>query len=551
MKKPTSKTGESQSIQKRHDDALAVLRTETALSRFPMHRLTKGHNIQIELKNQASAVLWRVSHNSEYGLPGAQAYKLDTLFINRLIEAAGRPVPKIIRLGSLREIGQEIDLGSNTNAVKQALLQNATATITAKINYRTQDGGEQWLEAVFSRYSVVFTGETLPGANGATADAVYLVLNDIYQQILNTSVFRPLDYDYMKALPPFAQRFYEIVSYQIYAATRHGNPRAKVAYSEYCLLSTATRYLDFDHVKKQMYKVLKPHLDSGYIAKIEYESAIDEQGQPDWMMMLTPGVNAHREYRAFTGTGQTRKPGKSKAKSDELTLPFPEIQPSTSDPAISPSEVVTSSTDTEASRNTEPTDLVEELVAAQLNRSDAERWAAERPEVCRRQLEFLPFVEKFKSSQGAYLRRAIEEDYGPPAAYAQAQAQQEAKTRHRQRQAQQMAQAAEEKARQGHENRFRAAFVTFLGERVEELEKTHPEAFQAFSEWEAQQRSNLVNSPLADRPLFQETIAAFDTAERRGERLLDFCREHQKQFALEVPSFWKWDEAVNPEPFRP
>ena len=38
------------------NDGIAVLRTETALSRFPMHRLTKGKTVQIEIKNQASAV---------------------------------------------------------------------------------------------------------------------------------------------------------------------------------------------------------------------------------------------------------------------------------------------------------------------------------------------------------------------------------------------------------------------------------------------------------------------------------------------------------------
>ena len=90
------------------------------------------------------------------------------------------------------------------------------------------------------------------------ADAVYLVLNEIYLKVLNAAVTRPLDYDYMKSLPPAAQRFYEIVSYQIYAALLHENERAKLRYSEYCLLSTATRYLDFDHVKKQMYKIHLP-----------------------------------------------------------------------------------------------------------------------------------------------------------------------------------------------------------------------------------------------------------------------------------------------------
>ena len=55
---------------------------------------------------------------------GPLAYKLDTLIINRRIEEAARPIPRIIRLGSLQEICRElgqIDEGKNTNQIKNAL----------------------------------------------------------------------------------------------------------------------------------------------------------------------------------------------------------------------------------------------------------------------------------------------------------------------------------------------------------------------------------------------------------------------------------------------
>lgn len=96
-------------------------------------------------------------------------------------------------------------------------------------------------------------------------------------------------------------------------------------YSEYCLLSTATRYFDFDHVKKQMYKVLRPHVQSGYIAKVQYQAIVNESGESDWWMYYTPGFNAAREYRAFTGQGQIRKIKKKEAPSRAtLALPFGE-----------------------------------------------------------------------------------------------------------------------------------------------------------------------------------------------------------------------------------
>ena len=118
---------------------LDVIRVETALSRYPIHRLAKQGRIAIELKETTeggeTALWWEVSHNSRYGQPGPLAYKLDTLVVNRRIEAAGRPIPRYIRLGSLKEIARELDLGGNTAAVKRALLQNAGAFITARIKY--------------------------------------------------------------------------------------------------------------------------------------------------------------------------------------------------------------------------------------------------------------------------------------------------------------------------------------------------------------------------------------------------------------------------------
>ncbi|MBV8266951.1 MAG: hypothetical protein JO252_11540, partial [Planctomycetaceae bacterium] len=162
-----------------------VIRVETALSKFPLHRLAKAGVVEIVIREQNAKgdfLRWKVSHNSEYGQPGPLAYKLDTLVVNRRIEEAGRPIPRIIRLGSLKDICRELDLvesGANTNKVKRALLQNASAFITAKIRYKSAAGAARRIEVGDTRYAVVFTGETLP--DGRTADAVYLVLHDFYR----------------------------------------------------------------------------------------------------------------------------------------------------------------------------------------------------------------------------------------------------------------------------------------------------------------------------------------------------------------------------------
>src|SRR3954471_23284868 len=91
---------------------LNVIRVETALSRYPVHRLAKQGTIPIEIREKSPdgevLVQWQVTHNSGFGQPGPLAYKIDTLIVNRRIEEASRPIPKIIRVGSQAAIAEEL-----------------------------------------------------------------------------------------------------------------------------------------------------------------------------------------------------------------------------------------------------------------------------------------------------------------------------------------------------------------------------------------------------------------------------------------------------------
>ena len=153
---------------------LHIIRTETVLSRLPLHNLAKKGRVNIHITHKNAdgdiTLRWDVSYSEKYGQARQLAYKLDTIVINRRLEDYHRPLPYVIRLGSLTDLAHQCRLGRDTNSVKKALLQNAAAFITAKLRYRATDGTERTLEAGFTRYSVVFTGERLP--DGTTADAV-------------------------------------------------------------------------------------------------------------------------------------------------------------------------------------------------------------------------------------------------------------------------------------------------------------------------------------------------------------------------------------------
>lgn len=283
------------------------IRVETALSRYPVHRLAKhGGDIAIDIREVNEhgelTIKWEVTHNRKYGHPGPLAYKLDTLLINRRIEEAKRPIPKFLKLGSLREITAQLGVSTHaTDQIRKALSQNASAYIVAVINYKLTDGTTKRFEGEFHRYSVILTGEDLP--DGRKADAVYIVLNDVYMMILNGAMTRPLDYDYLKSLPPASQRFYELLSFQMYAAIKNDRPRAKLLYSELCTYAPLVRQTDWNVVRPQLARIHAPHKASGYINRVDFQDTVDHDGKPDWIMLYQPGPKARAEYRAFTKRG--------------------------------------------------------------------------------------------------------------------------------------------------------------------------------------------------------------------------------------------------------
>jgi len=284
--------------------SINVIRSETVLSKLPIHNLAKKGRVAINIKRinatGAVALRWEVSYSEKFGQPRQLAYKLDTLLINRRIDDERRPLPRLIRLGTLKQICKELRMsenGKNTGDIKTALLQNASAFITANIAYKSNDGAERKIDAGFTRYGVVFTGETLP--DGHKADAVYIVLNDPYREVVNHAPTRPLDYDYLSELRPAPQRFYEIISYRVFAALRNNRSEARINYSELCLFAAQQRYFDHEHFRIQMYKVHKPHLDSGYLKAFQHTAIQDAEGKPDWALAYEIGPRARAEYAVF------------------------------------------------------------------------------------------------------------------------------------------------------------------------------------------------------------------------------------------------------------
>jgi len=304
-----------------------VIRIETVLSKLPIHNLAKKGNIEINInrknKKGETKLLWEVSANKKYGEPRQLAYRLDTLIINHRLDKLGKPFPEIIMIGSLRSIARELGLKENdTDRIKKSLYQNATTTITAKLEYKANDGSIQSLDAVFSRYTLLILGQQLP--DGKKADAVYLILNRYYREVLNNSPTRPIDYDYLKKLSssPSAQRFYEYLSYRVYAALKNNSPYARIRYSEYCTFAPQVRQYNKKRMQQQMSKIHRPHIEDNYIEKkVNYRETTDDDGNLDWSLTYTINRRAKAQFKTFSKKQKSREPQLSLTPLLEQTAP--------------------------------------------------------------------------------------------------------------------------------------------------------------------------------------------------------------------------------------
>ena len=497
------------------------IRTETVLCQYPIHKLSKNKKpVQIKLAEKDGRgkreTIWEVTANAKYGHPGELAYRIDTLVINRLVDELYPDVPEVIKIAdSLRQLSELIgkEKTGDTAKVKKALYQNAGALITAKLEFTSKDKTQRRFEFGSTRYGVVFTGERLP--NGETADAIYIILNPLFRDLLRHAKRRPLDYEYLKELPPTALRWYELVSFQIFAALNLGNPRARYLYSELCERADLPRYSTWEQVKKQLYKIHRPHIKSGYIDKFESEQTTDKQGRPDWFLWYTPGRKAKREYREFNERPRVRE-----------SAPKPPSRPRLVEVSKENKETVT------PERTPEDSTLIEKLTsfgidegrAAQLvenNRPECALWANAWPYQNQKGMENPPavlisFIEK--------KRRPLPKGYRDAA---------ENEQRHKKSEQQQVRQMAEE----FHFQYFAPAFRSHLKQRLLEIERASPDAYSAFKEHFDKKHAKGLRS--IDSEEIRERITI--------QKAMEFFNDIRPELGARLNTFDEWNETENRE----
>jgi hypothetical protein len=161
--------------------------------------------------------------------------------------------------------------------------------------------------------------------------------------------------------------------------------------------------------------------------------------------------------------------------------------------------------------------LTDELVAHGVSRSTARRLANEKPDVCRRSLEYLPYAN-YRTTKGAWLANAIKHEFGPPAAYEKAMARRITEQQARKRQQAENARKSREEARSNKK-------AARLMEKYRCMEAQQGEVYRAFTEHLERQRAQAakVAAHLSDARR-AKYLAAFDSTDRRLEIFENWLR---------------------------
>jgi hypothetical protein len=273
------------------------------------------------------------------------------------------------------------------------------------------------------------------------------------------------------------------------------------------------RLFTWERAKKQLYKIHRPHIESGYISKVESEQTTDKQGRPDWFLWYTPGRKAKREYREFNER--------------------PRVEDSSPKPPAKPRlvEVRKENKDTLIpERSPEDSTLIEKLTsfgidegrAAQLvenNRTECALWANAWPYQNQKGMENPPavlisFIEK--------KRRPLPKAYKEAIEWEQQKNENEA-ARH------------SELAGELHFQFFAAIFRARLEEELSEIARTHPGTYNAFEEhFDKKHTKDL-------RRIESEDVRK----DFRARKAMEFFNEIRPELGARLTTFDEWNETEN------
>jgi len=258
---------------------------------------------------------WEVYQDSseEIGAPAVEAHEVWYLLVKPSIDShrlSNRDIPEIIPLGGVRECLRKVGWTSGgyqghelIKALTQISFAGCVADLWVPTGERDQEGKERFLQIKgrFSRMSVYAIGEhhltdeelAQKKFDFELDDVIYIRLDPLEAKLQQLQDRRILDNQYLFAVNPAGRRWYELMAGKIFGVVKNKGEFCEVRYSWYVKHHhTLKPQHAHKRVRFQMDRVVKDHLASGYIRKVEYRAVKELNQEIDYIIRYYPGLGA-------------------------------------------------------------------------------------------------------------------------------------------------------------------------------------------------------------------------------------------------------------------
>jgi hypothetical protein len=125
------------------------------------------------------------------------------------------------------------------------------------------------------------------------SDIIYIRLDPLEAKLQQLQDRRILDNQYLFSVSPIARRWYELMAAKIFGVVSNKGQFCEIRYSWYIKHHhTLKRYYERFRVVQQMKRVVKDHMESGYLRKVEYRAIKEPDQEIDYVIRYYPGTAA-------------------------------------------------------------------------------------------------------------------------------------------------------------------------------------------------------------------------------------------------------------------
>lgn len=247
----------------------------------------------------------------------ALAYRFETLVLRRRVETELRregTLPPKLYLGSEEKIAAS--LGTNADAISRAIVHSFQRCTEYKINWKDAAGINRRLSNICGIWGYNADSGDLP--DGTRTTHLWLDVNDLLHQKLTLLPARPFDYDFAGHLAPATLRAYEVLSYYVFNAIKHGWKEVRLPYRMYCLFIAQKPHANHRKAEAQIRKLHRALVENLYLEGVELaedsatelgtESAASNNisGGREWQLNCTIGRKSFDDYRKFLHAKESR-----------------------------------------------------------------------------------------------------------------------------------------------------------------------------------------------------------------------------------------------------